>query len=511
MFYTDENGVIKPYQYVEITDELLYDELLLKTKVDTVLRSSLIIPKKAKAKKEEKVQEEEIKKENKYFLFKLKDFVSARPIINDLLDTISKYDIPQNDLNFHVIYGENELYEEEPVFDEENLNALSRINNKILQSKLSEEGLSFPALETYSSSHGLINERSLNYFWNFDSVLNANNVLNGIAKDIKEANLSPVEKFLAAYSWVANYVYEFENSKKEYGGQSRKAVEILSSTRIVCVGYGRLLQQLCDRLNIPCTTQKVWYNDNTDSEFVGHLRNILKIKDDAFGINGVFVSDPTWDSKRKITAKFYEKSYTLSNVPMRLKFDTNIVPDLAPENILFDMLPLENEKLSEAIRSYVYHNGIKKYDKYAKFFDEPLKNYDEVLEKYNNNIKADGEFNLKFGVELHKVMEHNIEQIIKLHETINKTQAVELEVFQKALNNVFEKVNLGYFDFKTLKENNLTDIVEKITKYNYKMAQKRVAKFPALADQLTFTKHKDYEKYMTKDEMDENIGLRERL
>ncbi|MBQ8659867.1 MAG: hypothetical protein IJ475_03430 [Bacilli bacterium] len=130
-------------------------------------------------------------------------------------------------------------------------------------------------------------------------------------------NLSPLERYLYAYNVVKKYKKYKENADDK--GASRELYELLDNEYMVCVGYSTLLGDLLDKLGIANSEYSISLDvgldmipDNVemlpDSITVGdkqvdvelekahHARRIINLVDPKYGIDGIFVSDPTWDN-----------------------------------------------------------------------------------------------------------------------------------------------------------------------------------------------------------------------
>ncbi len=124
-------------------------------------------------------------------------------------------------------------------------------------------------------------------------------ILNEIVNEVKSHELSPLEKYMYMYNVVKMFKeYKIESDEEKNTFISRHSDFTLFNEYMVCAGYAELLCELADRLNEPnlnvcdysCT---VW--DETKNEEVGHRRCLVKIKDEKYGIDGIYISDPTWD------------------------------------------------------------------------------------------------------------------------------------------------------------------------------------------------------------------------
>ena len=112
-------------------------------------------------------------------------------------------------------------------------------------------------------------------------------------KAIKD-QLSPFELYTKLYE-IAK---DFKKYQKEEEGmspmKSRAVSEILFSDYIVCVGYIKLLQTFCDRFGLETNYMSVGVMGEGMKD--AHARLFVEMKDEKYGIDGVYVSDPTWDS-----------------------------------------------------------------------------------------------------------------------------------------------------------------------------------------------------------------------
>lgn len=113
-----------------------------------------------------------------------------------------------------------------------------------------------------------------------------------IISEVKEdgTKLSPFEKYLCAYQYVTNFEYK-EGGKYD----SRDLIAVLTGDKIVCVGFSSMLKELCNRLGIPCARQSIkWKDENGEMHY--HMNNVVLLKDEKYGINGIYYVDSCWDS-----------------------------------------------------------------------------------------------------------------------------------------------------------------------------------------------------------------------
>lgn len=134
--------------------------------------------------------------------------------------------------------------------------------------------------------------------YTFEEFMKESNKLDNLVSDIKNSNLSPLEKYMAVYDIVKLYKPYKEN--KDDLDSSRKVKYILDNDYMVCVGYAKLLNALLERVGIESCGYSTKVYEVKENESVdlhgGHARQIVHITDPKYGIDGYYMADPTWDS-----------------------------------------------------------------------------------------------------------------------------------------------------------------------------------------------------------------------
>ena len=152
-----------------------------------------------------------------------------------------------------------------------------------------------------------------------EQALEATRNFNSVVKHIKSLKvngrpLSPLEKFFYAYDFVTQRCYN-EEGLMENSALSRNLINVLTTDKIVCVGYSNWLIALLTELGVPCTYQSMITSHPTTNEKEVHATVCVKITDPLYGVNGIFHSDPTADASK-------EKIF----VPGQNSFDFALVP-----------------------------------------------------------------------------------------------------------------------------------------------------------------------------------------
>ena len=113
-------------------------------------------------------------------------------------------------------------------------------------------------------------------------------------------NLSPFEKFLYAYNITKNYK---EYKKSSNSIDSRNIYKLVDNDYMVCVGYCNLLINLLSKLGIESSFLDVYVGNNIENdeeiesiEKYGHSRVIVRLIDSKYNIDGIYLSDPTYDN-----------------------------------------------------------------------------------------------------------------------------------------------------------------------------------------------------------------------
>lgn len=119
--------------------------------------------------------------------------------------------------------------------------------------------------------------------------------------------LSPFEKYIYAYNVVKNFK---EYKDCEDASASRDLYEIVNNEYMVCLGFTKLFGELLSMLDIPSFDFAAIIDDSYDdyfeekedlmvekpTNFVWHSRRYVHLIDEKYGIDGFYVSDPTWDN-----------------------------------------------------------------------------------------------------------------------------------------------------------------------------------------------------------------------
>ena len=104
-----------------------------------------------------------------------------------------------------------------------------------------------------------------------------------IAALIKSKTESPYEQHLLALHYIQQYVYNLDNSQPDVASRSLAEIVANNAQYICCVGYARYYTEVMRSLGFETKTQDARQ----------HLMAKVVLRDKKYGINGVYVVDPT--------------------------------------------------------------------------------------------------------------------------------------------------------------------------------------------------------------------------
>ena len=142
-----------------------------------------------------------------------------------------------------------------------------------------------------------INNVYINYQFNSDvaSVKDYKNMIskiNSLVYTIKSLNLSELETVMVVYDIVKANEYK----KKSFDDPSltRAVHNVVLGDGCVCAGFSNYFNFLLNEFGIK-SYPVILNHDNRDSR---HQRSIMYINDDKYGVNGIYMFDPTYDCKK---------------------------------------------------------------------------------------------------------------------------------------------------------------------------------------------------------------------
>ena len=211
-------------------------------------------------------------------------------------------------------------------------------------------------------------------------------------KQIKSYNLSPLEQIIYVYDIVKSRRYMRSDSQD--GSSSRSLDMVLFEQEIVCAGYVNIFNAMLKALG------------HDAHQFINsqnsHVRSIVYIKDPKYLIEGVYVFDPTGDSRKEndsyinwyryFAMSMEESNLTFSNsLSQFLSYDFHTVRNRLNDN---DSLEDEEQILNLLRKIFVIAQNEDEYNRFEKkirdvFLSEEEKSeiegiYQRILTKYSN-------------------------------------------------------------------------------------------------------------------------------
>lgn len=182
-------------------------------------------------------------------------------------------------------------------------------------------------------------------------------VIEDISKEIKKYNLSPLEKVIYVYDKVKSRVYTKSNEDER---ESRDLNRVLNGNFIVCMGFSNIFNAVLRSLGINAIP--------LISLSKNHQCSLAYIQDNKYNINGVYVFDPTNDSRRN---NEYIDNYNYFG--MTLASTENIFPS--------EIYKLANMSFNDIleIQENISFEGCKK----SISIDTKMKKLFELIKEYN--------------------------------------------------------------------------------------------------------------------------------
>ena len=242
-------------------------------------------------------------------------------------------------------------------------------------------------------------------YWSLEDVSvvasKLDNVIDKINNATVEENeikrtLNELEKFLWAYSFVANRKYRENEHDKD---SSRHITSIFTDEDCVCVGFSTILKELCDKLGIECYKNSCNVYKKSLNDSFGHANNIVIINGKAY------YCDACWDC---VSSSRPKRTFSnclipfedIKETPNSLLSETtapfcDLVEDLQDIKSKFNYINNKENFGEEDYYNLINHeNKIYKYMNIIPKFEYPKMEYflkrkykEEILFYYSQAIK----------------------------------------------------------------------------------------------------------------------------
>ena len=219
--------------------------------------------------------------------------------------------------------------------------------------------------------------------YSLDQTISAYLKCKEFADFVKQTETSPFEKYLMIYRFVTDRVY---NDSKESVGAPRNLISILTSDEIVCVGYAKLLKFLCDEVGIKCECQSMDVIYKNKEENGRHRNNIVYLKDEKYGIDGLYYADACWDSIEKDECPFLKYSYAFVPISDVEKMNTQYFRFDNNHLLYSDHSEIEYIVDVEAQKKYAEFMNVSLQSEYNDFFDNDFMTILSNLKPYMQKV-----------------------------------------------------------------------------------------------------------------------------
>lgn len=140
---------------------------------------------------------------------------------------------------------------------------------------------------------------------NIEEIMEAISFVEKQAEIVKSYNFSTIEALMFIFDMVRDREYVKENDNDSLD-ESRNLSKIISSSKIVCVGYANLFSAIANKVGI-YTENFNWWNQN--SFINGHASNICYVNDNLYNIHNIIELDATKGRKKNSDDVCFLKKY----------------------------------------------------------------------------------------------------------------------------------------------------------------------------------------------------------
>jgi len=210
-----------------------------------------------------------------------------------------------------------------------------------------------------------------------------------IANDINSSGFSPLERYIAVYN-ITKKFKEYKEDEKDLS-QARYFKYFMNNDFMVCVGYAKMLEDLCERvglntydysLRVDVSYDKGFSKEEKIVDLKCHARIIVDIDDPKYNINGYYIADPTWDNF--LEDDFY--NYALMSFDKTAQNKRYV--DLTDEDLIMNVKDIDEyiEKINYLLNRSIVETDIHLIkNKILKIIKDLYPDYYKILkEKYDN-------------------------------------------------------------------------------------------------------------------------------
>ncbi len=251
--------------------------------------------------------------------------------------------------------------------------------------------------------------------------------------------LNQFEKFIMAYDFCTNFKY---NEHESNSSKSRYITSILNGNNIVCVGYAKLLNEMCSRLGIECYSVGVTCIDSKTQKKDGHQNNIVVLD------GKLYYADACWDCQRDACKGL--KLYNHCLIPLS---DRNHVVDCEINYSDYNILPHTKEYLIKAKEFLVtIKTGSYNDDECESFLTMFFNIVGHIMLDYDL-VKEDGLSYDELYNEAQRIkLMRQLKILIDYLNVHQEGKAISLDCFEDALYNIYIAKGMSVKAAKSLLE-----------------------------------------------------------
>lgn len=260
-------------------------------------------------------------------------------------------------------------------------------------------------------------------------------------------DLSNFEKFLYAYDIVKHFK-KYKESDDTYN--SRDLYQIINNDEyMVCVGYANLLIDLLNKLDIDSYDYSVGVDvgfdivdlksekvrDDVESRNAGHARVIVNMVDHKYNIDGIYVSDPTWDNELGNDSYTYAlMTFDEISKGKRYLYQDRKVTGLLDSKNIQQFYDGVNKRLNKKMEGKENYLSMPTDNKKAQsnFISEILKFIKDIDKEFYNKINDEAK-NILVGLDYDQSKFNSLIEEIGYYIINKNSKPISLDSYKKAI------------------------------------------------------------------------------
>lgn len=180
------------------------------------------------------------------------------------------------------------------------------------------------ALKTLENEHRVSIMYDKEIICSIDDFINMRNHINKMVSELKNFELSPLEKVLYVYDIIKDF-YIINHKYMKEKKVSRLIHRIFKVNELNCQAYAALYSEILRELKIEATDFNL-YSPLVEELFLtsdNHARTMIHLVDNKYKIDGLFSTDVVWDAIKKIKKNYHYEFFLtrISNLKRQYSLD----------------------------------------------------------------------------------------------------------------------------------------------------------------------------------------------